>query len=378
MNSLPLPLLMACGIADLVVGAVILLLPLRGDGPIRSWRLLAAAAGVLAAFVVRIPALLGLGVHRFGWVYIAFIDLAAVGPGLCLLALAIPRIRGRLTAPARWLAAIGILPAAVGGHATFVEPFRLRIETATVAVSAARAGSHPVTVAVLTDLQTDRVTDYERTAIDRLLARKPDLILIPGDILQVAPGDFEERAVAMRELLGRLDAPGGVFVVQGDIDRSPDQLLHLIEGTRLRPLFNEIAETQVGDRRIAIAGVQLDYASPPARDIVRQLAERTDPATIRLVLAHRPDVALVLPESAEIDLVVAGHTHGGQIVIPGFGPPLTLTKVPRRVAAGGLHAIDGHPIYVSRGVGCERGQAPRIRLFCPPEISLLTIDGVHE
>jgi predicted MPP superfamily phosphohydrolase len=43
------------------------------------------------------------------------------------------------------------------------------------------------------------------------------------------------------------------------------------------------------------------------------------------------------------------------------------------VAAGGLHAIDGNPIYVSRGVGCERGQAPRIRFFCPPEISLLTL-----
>jgi predicted MPP superfamily phosphohydrolase len=52
-----------------------------------------------------------------------------------------------------------------------------------------------------------------------------------------------------------------------------------------------------------------------------------------------------------------------------------LTHVPRAVAAGGLHVLDGNRIYVSRGVGCERGPAPRIRLFCPPEVSLLTLRG---
>ena len=80
----------------------------------------------------------------------------------------------------------------------------------------------------------------------------------------------------------------------------------------------------------------------------------------------------LLPQS-RIDLVVSGHTHGGQIVVPFFGPIMTLSHVPRSVAAGGLHQIDGNYIYVSRGVGCERMQAPRIRFLCPPEISLLTL-----
>ena len=73
---------------------------------------------------------------------------------------------------------------------------------------------------------------------------------------------------------------------------------------------------------------------------------------------------------------MAGHTHGGQVQIPGFGPPITQTGVPREVGAGGLHTMDGARVYVSRGVGVEHAaNAPRVRLFCPPELSLLTLRG---
>ena len=82
-----------------------------------------------------------------------------------------------------------------------------------------------------------------------------------------------------------------------------------------------------------------------------------------------------VPPSSRIDLVVAGHTHGGQVVVPGFGPIITLSGVPRAVAAGGLHEMNGNRIYVSRGAGSEQGQAPRIRLFCPPEVSILELVG---
>jgi predicted MPP superfamily phosphohydrolase len=74
-------------------------------------------------------------------------------------------------------------------------------------------------------------------------------------------------------------------------------------------------------------------------------------------------------------LLVAGHTHGGQVQIPFFGPPITLSRVPRSVAAGGFHSLDGRAIYVSRGIGNERGWAPRVRFLAPPEVSLLTLES---
>lgn len=89
----------------------------------------------------------------------------------------------------------------------------------------------------------------------------------------------------------------------------------------------------------------------------------------------RPDAIYDLKPSSRIDLVVAGHTHGGQVVVPGFGPLITLSHVPRHIAAGGLHEMDGNRIYVSRGAGSEQGQAPRLRLFCPPEVSILEVGG---
>ncbi len=77
-----------------------------------------------------------------------------------------------------------------------------------------------------------------------------------------------------------------------------------------------------------------------------------------------------------MDLTVAGHTHGGQVVVPGLGPLLTLSDVPRDVARGGLHEVDGNPVYVSPGVGLERGRAPQVRLFNRPAVAVLTLsDG---
>lgn len=61
------------------------------------------------------------------------------------------------------------------------------------------------------------------------------------------------------------------------------------------------------------------------------------------------------------------------MTIPDFGPPVTLSLVPRAVAAGGLHRVHGRQVYVSRGIGMERSLAPPLRLFCPPEVSLLTL-----
>jgi uncharacterized protein len=74
-----------------------------------------------------------------------------------------------------------------------------------------------------------------------------------------------------------------------------------------------------------------------------------------------------------VDLVVAGHTHGGQLQLPLVGPPMIASRVPRDVGAGGLHVLDGRRIYVSRGVGVERGQSPNLRLGAPPEVAVVTL-----
>ena len=90
-------------------------------------------------------------------------------------------------------------------------------------------------------------------------------------------------------------------------------------------------------------------------------------------MGHTPDFSL---GQVEAELLIAGHTHGGQVQLPFLGPLFTLSQVPRSWASGvTLIAPDRH-LIVSRGVGMERGNAPRMRFLCRPE--LLIIDLVPD
>jgi hypothetical protein len=82
----------------------------------------------------------------------------------------------------------------------------------------------------------------------------------------------------------------------------------------------------------------------------------------------------LLPEAAAlgIDLVLSGHTHGGQWRLPGFGALLTNSRYGKRYEAG--HYVQaGTHLYVSRGLGMEGFGTPRARFFCPPEVVALTL-----
>mgnify|MGYP003394654221 CR=1 FL=1 len=147
----------------------------------------------------------------------------------------------------------------------------------------------------------------------------------------------------------------------------------MYSGTSIKPLANETVRFQLRGREIALCGAELDSGSEAVRDAVGKLEKTGDSMTLRILLSHRPDIALGMRPDSNIDLVVAGHTHGGQVQLPFYGPPITLSFVPKQVAAGGLHRMSGNWIYVSRGVGHEQGQAPCVRFLCPPEISIISL-----
>jgi len=331
------------------------------------------------AFIAKLVPLTALGLNLFGMINLVYLDLMILPPAtaIVLFALSAARVREQkpiwLTPSTRFLSLLALAVVPIGIFSSWVEPFRLQLETARVPLPSARQGRAPIRVGVIADLQTSRITDYERSAVDRLMATKPDLILLPGDLFQGSDADFAANRDDLTELLGRLSAPGGVYYVYGDVDRGHYELEQTIRAAGIVPLVNEVAHTTVGERRITIGGVELDTTTRGATETIDALESEPGDEDIRILVAHRPDVAFRLSARSRVDLVTAGHTHGGQIVIPGFGPPMTLSRVPRTVAAGGLHTLFGNRLYVSRGVGCERGQAPRIRFLCPPEITLLEL-----
>ncbi len=330
-------------------------------------------------FLLKLPILVKLGLNRFGLMHLIFVDAAILLPltGVAMLFAAsrqygLGRKRGAAVL-LQLLAVPAVGAAPVAAYARWIEPFRLQLETAPIPLSTERTGKSPIRIGVLADLQTDRVTDYEYRAVDRLMTLAPDVILVPGDLFHGRYEAFEAAIPALRALLSRLSAPGGVYFVLGDVEDEHRARL-ATEGTEVRILINEIVHITVADRRLTIGGVELNHKSPAAHRMICELRSRDTRGDIRILLSHRPDPVLDLGPDSGIDLVVAGHTHGGQVVLPLIGPPITLSDVPRSVAAGGYHVVGGQPIYISRGVGHERGQAPRIRFLCPPEITLLTLE----
>jgi predicted MPP superfamily phosphohydrolase len=337
----------------------------------------AALAAVAAAGPLLLECLAGLGRNQFGIIRLAYLHLAVLAPamGILVLILAILRRFGRrpyaVSRPVKILAGLTLLAIPLAIYATFIEPFRLKLETAHASLRDARGPGPEIRIAVLADIQTDRVGGYERRAVDLAMAQHPDIILLPGDLWQ---GDDEPTAddvVALHKLLGRLSAPGKAWFVPGNVD-SPAWLEKIFAGTPVILLNNAISQVQVKGRRVTIGGVALAHENQAAA-VIQELEGAPGSDDIRILLAHLPDNVMYLQADSRIDLVVAGHTHGGQVVIPGLGPLMTLSHVPRAIAAGGLHHLNGNPIYVSRGIGCERGYAPRIRFLCPPEVSLITI-----
>lgn len=226
--------------------------------------------------------------------------------------------------------------------------------------------SRPARIVVLADFQTDECGPYERRVLEEALAQRPDLILLAGDYLQTTDENDDRVQREVNALLRELDfrAPDGVFAVEGNVDRlrpSPG----LFRGLPILPLRS----TQTLD----VAGLRLTCLSE--RDSFRTDFELLDddPERFHVVLGHCPNFAM---GHVEADLLLAGHTHGGQVRLPWIGTLTTGCSVPRSWAAGMTELPNGGKLIVSRGTGRERGESPQIRFLCRPE--LVVIDLVPE
>ena len=331
-----------------------------------------------------------LGLSGFGVIHLAYLHLFFSIPviGLGYGALHFwPKNSVRLATASGALVLVAMGLGCLGYYMTYVAPFDLEVTHTTLrlsprgpAVPGAQstqqaAPGRPLRIGLLADLQAARITDYERRAVAALMAEEPDLILLSGDIIhQMDRAAYVEAIPEFRDLLGTLNAPAGVYFVRGNTDPKGIEPL-LFEGTGILGLRDQIVSIPFGASSITLGGLALAHHKlPKGKEVMQTLATPSGEGDIRLLLTHLPDPVLFLPENSAIDLVLAGHTHGGQVQLPFFGPPITLSQVPREVAAGGLHSHRGNAIYVSRGIGVERAQAPRMRLLARPEVSLITLE----
>ncbi|MBI3099269.1 MAG: hypothetical protein HYY93_13665 [Planctomycetes bacterium] len=100
------------------------------------------------------------------------------------------------------------------------------------------------------------------------------------------------------------------------------------------------------------------------------------PTDFTIALTHAPH-AIEDVDPARCDLFLCGHTHGGQIRLPLYGALITLSRHGKKYEAG-RYEVGPMTVYVTRGIGCEGGAAPRVRFLCRPEITVIEIVGTRK
>jgi predicted MPP superfamily phosphohydrolase len=255
------------------------------------------------------------------------------------------------------------LTAAKAWHDTMADPV---VQRTAVALPGLAAGSR-VTVALLSDIHVagpDMPPERLARIVGQVNALEPDIVLIAGDL--VSEKRTATRTYTAEEVvapLGKLDAPLGVFAVPGNHDHWFDMpaLADALRRHGVRLLVNQAA--QAGP--LVLGG--LDDAYTGRADVPGTIAAMDRLEGGRLIFGHSPDSFPQVP--ASVPLMLAGHTHCGQIAYPWGGAPAHLSDYGDRYGCGRIDE-DGKALVVGAGLGTS---LIPVRLFTQPEIWLIEL-----
>ena len=211
---------------------------------------------------------------------------------------------------------------------------------------------------------------------------KPDLVVLTGDYVTTSAAPIHDLALRLKQL----ESQAGIYAILGNHDiyykNSKSEITNALTSIGVNVLWNEIAYPF--GKELPLVGLADIYSREfKPKAVMNQL----DPNIPRIVLSHNPDTAELLQEW-RVDLQLSGHTHGGQIVIPGIGPILVayekiVKNIPKKIRyrfsflrsnyfitrhwewAQGLHQVGNNQLYINRGLGTYLPG----RLFCPPEVT---------
>jgi uncharacterized protein len=248
-------------------------------------------------------------------------------------------------------------------RAAFAEPYQLVVERHAVSLRRLPRSLDRLRIVQLSDIHHSQFTgraQIER-AIETANSLEPDIIALTGDYVS------HERAYAApcAEMLGRLRARCGVYAVLGNHDHWTDAALitDLFRAEGIKVLINEGMRFEHRGASFWLAGV--DDTMVGLEDLPLALAG-SRAAELKLLLAHNP-IILRRAARASVDLVLSGHTHGGQVT---WRSERSRSSRPRRRMLRGLGRLGDTQIYVTRGLGTV---VLPVRYGCLPEVSLLEL-----
>ncbi|MBI5468146.1 MAG: metallophosphoesterase [Deltaproteobacteria bacterium] len=249
-----------------------------------------------------------------------------------------------------------------------LEPREFRVEEVPVKIRGLSPEFDGFTICQVTDVHHSPFVrlGYLERVVEKANSLKPDLTVLTGDYID----DAREYVAPAIKALSGLKAERGLLSILGNHDHFTGKA-HTVEAIRSHgiPLLeNSHSLIESGRGILCVAGVK-DYLEdfPDAKAALRGV----DNDIPRILLSHHPDYAESLPGDERVDLVVSGHTHGGQIRAPfSFAP--VLPSAYGQKYSGGLVTLKKREtqVYVSRGVGVV--MIP-VRINCPPELTLIRL-----
>ncbi|HJZ54334.1 MAG TPA: metallophosphoesterase [Gemmataceae bacterium] len=262
------------------------------------------------------------------------------------------------------LAAAVPTPVVAASYGLF-EASWLQIERPELPLPRLPLGFDGLRVAFLSDLHHGPYTplDYVASVVRTTLTLQPDLILLGGgysykDAKYIGP---------CFEVLAGLKAPLGVFGVLGNHDywHGLAQTKAGMKAAGVVELTNAGVWVERGGSRFRLGGVDDLWAGKP--DVAPAMGDATT-ADAGLLLSHNPDIAETLRDP-RVGLVLSGHTHGGQAVVPGVGAPFVPSRYGEKYLRGRVEA-PATTVYVSRGLGTT---VSPLRFGSRPELTLMTL-----
>jgi uncharacterized protein len=254
--------------------------------------------------------------------------------------------------------------AATVSYANLIEPQRLVLERRKVHLNRLPESLDGFRIALMSDHHLYPFTPKKllETAVEQANALSPDLIVLAGDYVCTDSESIRDLA----QILGALNAKYGVFAVLGNYDRAldPNLIAAQLRAQSIEVLVNRGVHTGPSGR-LFLAG--LDSVCRGVPDPRSAFAAYCS-GNVAIALVHEPDYFPTLVRLTPVQLQLSGHSHGGQIRIPGFGP--LFLPAWGQVYNTGLYELDGRMVYTGRGLGMV--ELP-LRFACPPELTEVTL-----